>query len=78
MTAQLLPGDRYGQDEPGRTACHWDRAQPIPRNRGCSMAALYTITFQAPAFYERQGYRVLGRVECRPPGYTRMCMTKAL
>jgi hypothetical protein len=55
MTAQLLPGDRYGQDEPGWTACHWDRAQPIPRNRGCSMAALYTITFQAPAFYERQG-----------------------
>jgi hypothetical protein len=55
MTAQLLPGDGYGQDEPGWAARHSDRAQPIPRNRGCSMAALYTITFQAPAFYERQG-----------------------
>jgi hypothetical protein len=42
------------------------------------MAALYTITFQAPAFYERQGYRVLGSVECRRPSYTRLCMIKAL
>lgn len=46
--------------------------------RGCSAAVLYTITFQAPGFYERQGYRELGRIECRPPGFTRVCMTKAL
>jgi len=42
------------------------------------VAVLYTITFQAPAFYERQRYRVLGRIECRPPGYTRLCMIKTL
>jgi GNAT superfamily N-acetyltransferase len=53
-------------------------AEAEARSRGCSAAVLYTITFQAPAFYERQGYRVLGRIECRPPGYTRLCMIKAL
>jgi len=39
---------------------------------------LFTVTFQAPGFYERQGYQVLGRIECKPPGHTRICMTKKL
>jgi len=46
--------------------------------RGCSRAILFTVTFQAPGFYERQGYQVLGRIECDPPGHTRICMTKKL
>ena len=53
-------------------------AETEARERGCSTAVLYTITFQAPGFYERQGYQVLGRIECKPPGYTRLCMIKAL
>jgi len=35
------------------------------------------ITFQAPEFYERRGYRVLGGVECPPPGHTRTSIAKA-
>jgi GNAT superfamily N-acetyltransferase len=54
------------------------RAEAEAKERGCSTAVLYTITFQAPGFYERNGYRVLGRVECQPPGHTRFCMTKTL
>jgi GNAT superfamily N-acetyltransferase len=46
--------------------------------RGCSRAVLNTITFQAPGFYEREGYQVLARLECDPPGHTRVCMTKRL
>jgi GNAT superfamily N-acetyltransferase len=46
--------------------------------RGCSRAILSTVTFQAPGFYERQGYQVLGRIECDPPGHTRISMTKKL
>jgi len=46
--------------------------------RGCSRAVLFTVTFQAPGFYERQGYQALGRIECDPPGHTRICMTKKL
>jgi GNAT superfamily N-acetyltransferase len=55
-----------------------ERAEAEARRRGCSTAVLYTITFQAPGFYERRGYRVLGRIECKPPGHTRLCMTKTL
>jgi hypothetical protein len=46
--------------------------------RGCVGAVLYTINFQAPGFYERQGYRVLGTVPCLPPGASRIFMTKPL
>jgi len=46
--------------------------------RGCSKAILFTVTFQAPGFYERQEYQALGRIECDPPGHTRICMTKKL
>lgn len=46
--------------------------------RGCSRAILSTLSFQAPGFYERQGWQVLGRIDCDPPGHTRFMMTKTL
>lgn len=48
------------------------------RQRGCVAAILYTINFQAPGFYERHGYRILGTVPCLPPGTSRIFMTKVL
>jgi len=66
-----LRGNRLGSEI-------MEAAEDEARKRGCTSAVLYTITFQAPDFYERQGYRVLGRIECPPPGHTRICMTKAL
>lgn len=53
-------------------------AEDEATRRGCSRAVLFTVTFQAPGFYERQGYQVLGRLECDSPGHTRICMTKNL
>jgi GNAT superfamily N-acetyltransferase len=46
--------------------------------RGCSRAVLFTAHYHAPEFYLRQGYEVLGRLDCEPPGHTRFCMTKKL
>jgi GNAT superfamily N-acetyltransferase len=46
--------------------------------RGCSRALLSTLSFQAPGFYQRQGWQVLGRIDCDPPGHTRFLMTKKL
>jgi len=46
--------------------------------RGCSRAVLSTLSFQAPGFYQRQGWEVLGRIDCDPPGHTRFMMTKKL
>ncbi len=46
--------------------------------RGCKSGFLYTITFQAPGFYERHGWTEFGRVPCDPPGSARIFMTKSL
>jgi GNAT superfamily N-acetyltransferase len=48
------------------------------RERGCQSAVLYTISFQAPGFYERNGWRRFGEVPCKPPGTSRIFMTKGL
>ena len=53
-------------------------AEDEARRRGCSVAMLYTISFQAPGFYERHGYRVFGTIPCDPPGTSRVFMTKQL
>ena len=53
-------------------------AEDEGRRRGCATSFLYTISFQAPGFYERHGYRVLGTIPCSPPGTSRIFLTKAL
>jgi GNAT superfamily N-acetyltransferase len=40
--------------------------------RGCRGAVLYTISFQAPGFYQRHGWREFGRIPCDPPGTSRV------
>jgi len=53
-------------------------AEDEGRRRGCRSAVLYTISFQAPGFYERNGWRTFGQVPCDPPGTTRVFMSKDL
>jgi GNAT superfamily N-acetyltransferase len=53
-------------------------AEEEGRKRGCRAAVLYTISFQAPGFYERHGWRTFGEIPCDPPGTSRIFMTKEL
>jgi GNAT superfamily N-acetyltransferase len=53
-------------------------AEEEGRRRGCVAAVLYTISFQAPEFYAKLGYREFGRIPCLPPGTSRVFMTKPL
>lgn len=48
------------------------------RRRGCLSAILNTISFQAPAFYERNGWRRFGEIPCLPTGTSRIFLTKRL
>lgn len=48
------------------------------RRRGCRSAVLYTLSFQAPQFYEKHGWQRFGEVPCDPPGTNRVFMSKAL
>ena len=51
-------------------------AEDEARRRGCSAAFVYTVTFQAPEFYERHGYRRFGEIACPPDGASRIFLSK--
>ncbi len=55
-----------------------DMAEEEGRRRGCTYAALFTVSFQAPGFYLKRGYAAAAKIECDPPGATRFLMTKRL
>jgi GNAT superfamily N-acetyltransferase len=52
-------------------------AEAEARRRGCRGGVLYTISFQAPGFYQRLGWQVFGEVPCDPPGTSRVFLRKA-
>ena len=54
------------------------KAEEEARRRGAKSAYLDTFSFQAPDFYQRQGYRVFGDLKDFPPGYERYFMMKEL
>jgi GNAT superfamily N-acetyltransferase len=53
-------------------------AEDKARCRGCTAAFVLTVTFQAPDFYERHGYRRFGELACPPDGATRIFLSKTL
>lgn len=48
------------------------------RQRGCGSAVLYTISFQAPGFYEKNGWTRFGEISSKRQGISRVFMTKKL
>lgn len=48
------------------------------RRRGCRNAVLYTLSFQAPGFYEKHGWVTFGEVPCEPEGSSRVFLSKPL
>jgi ribosomal protein S18 acetylase RimI-like enzyme len=46
--------------------------------RGCHQVVLFTYLFQAPGFYERRGYRIVGRVDDYPMGTPALWLHKSL
>jgi GNAT superfamily N-acetyltransferase len=48
------------------------------KRRGCKTGVLFTLSFQAPGFYAKYGWREFGRIPCEPPGTSRVFMTKTL
>ncbi|WP_348748221.1 GNAT family N-acetyltransferase [Pseudomonas rhodesiae] len=48
------------------------------RRRGCRQAVLYTLSFQAPGFYEKHGWVRFGEIPCDPSGSSRVFLSKTL
>lgn len=53
-------------------------AEDEAKRRGWTAAFVYTVTFQAPGFYEHHGYRRFGEIACPPDGATRIFLSKPL
>lgn len=68
-----LPDTLRGQDIGTRMMV---MAEDEARRRGCRAGVLYSISFQAPGFYQRLGWTIFGEIPCDPPGTSRVFLTK--
>jgi GNAT superfamily N-acetyltransferase len=55
-----------------------EAAEQEARARGCSIVILGTYSFQAPAFYQKRGYAMVGSIDDCPPGHTNYYLKKML
>jgi GNAT superfamily N-acetyltransferase len=55
-----------------------EEAEHFARRRGSRLLHLNTFSFQAPAFYERHGFRRFGRLSGSPEGASRYYYVKRL
>ena len=53
-------------------------AEAEGKARGCTRATLDTYSFQAPLFYQRLGYRIVGAVDDMPAGHKHYTLVKDL
>ena len=60
--SQALRGQRHGTRL-------MDAAEEMARERGAVGATLETFTSQAPGFYNKRGYSIVGRIHNYPPGH---------
>ncbi len=58
----------------GRRLMH--AAEAEARSRDCRAAQVDTLSFQGLGFYQRLGFRVVGRVDDFPPGHARYFLLK--
>jgi len=55
-----------------------DAAEAMALERGGTGATLETLSFQAPGFYRKRGYTVVGQIDDYPPGHTKFYLRKDL
>jgi len=54
------------------------RAEALALEQGCDAIYLDTFDYHAPAFYEKLGFKVFGKLEDYPPGHQRFYLVKQI
>ncbi|MGF2615881.1 GNAT family N-acetyltransferase [Rossellomorea vietnamensis] len=54
------------------------KMENLAKDKGCYLIVLDTFSFQAPEFYRRLGYKVIGKVEDFPKGERQFFLEKRL
>jgi ribosomal protein S18 acetylase RimI-like enzyme len=54
------------------------RVEEIALERRCTLIQLETYSFQAPGFYSKNGYEIIGVIENCPPGHSQYFLKKSL
>ncbi|MXO79154.1 GNAT family N-acetyltransferase, partial [Paenibacillus sp. OT2-17] len=52
--------------------------EQIAKDKGCNFIQLNTFTFQAPKFYEKHGYEVVGVIDDAPRGFKHYYYKKSI
>ncbi|HMV43284.1 MAG TPA: GNAT family N-acetyltransferase [Leptospiraceae bacterium] len=55
-----------------------EKAEGLARETESTVVYLDTFSFQAPRFYEKLGFSILGQIENFPEGYTRFFLFKRI
>jgi ribosomal protein S18 acetylase RimI-like enzyme len=53
-------------------------AEAEGRAKGCRYALVDTHSFQAPDFYQQEGFQIVGHIDDYPLGHSAFILTKAL
>jgi ribosomal protein S18 acetylase RimI-like enzyme len=79
---QLLTIDWLWLDETVRGQGFGSRllllAEEEGRKRGCLQSFVETLSFQAPEFYQKHGYKIIGELQDFPAGHSRFFLRKQL
>lgn len=74
--------DIFWLDEAYRRSGYGSRllrqVEEIAKEKGCITVQLETATFQAPDFYKKQGYEIMGSIEILPDGHQQYFLKKSL
>ncbi|CAM3239750.1 GNAT family N-acetyltransferase [Filibacter tadaridae] len=52
------------------------KIESVARAKGCRLIHLDTFSFQAPAFYQKNGYEIFGVIEDHPKGFSQYFLQK--
>ncbi|TYS63522.1 GNAT family N-acetyltransferase [Sutcliffiella horikoshii] len=55
-----------------------NQIEEVARERKCRLIFLDTLSFQAPGFYKKNGYKVFGVIEDHPQGFNQYFLEKRL